>query len=82
MLKEFIDEHNEKATRKANKFIKDKKLEVKNFTAFADNLAKTHLIIEFEESKEEAPVEAPVPKKTATKTVTKKTTSKASTATK
>lgn len=82
MFKEFVDEHNEKATRKANKFIEDKKVEVKNFTAFADNLAKSHLIVEFEEPKEEAPIKSPVPKKTATKTVTKKTTSKASTATK
>lgn len=81
-FKEFVDEHDEKASRKANKFTEDKKLEVKNFTAFADNLAKTHLIIEFEEPKEEASVEVPAPKKTATKTVTKKTTSKASTATK
>lgn len=82
MFKEFVDEHAEKATRKANQFIKSEKLEVKNFNAFADNLAKTHLIIEFEEPKEEASVEAPAPKKTAAKTVTKKTTSKVSTATK
>lgn len=56
MFKEFVDEHNEKAVRKANKFIEDKKLEVKGFTSFADNLAKTHLIVEFEQPKEEAPV--------------------------
>lgn len=84
-FKEFVDEHNQKASRKANQFIEEKKVEVKSFTAFADNLAKTHVIIEFEEPKEEpkeeAPVEAPAPKKTATKTVTKKTASK-STATK
>lgn len=78
MFKEFIDIHNDKATRLANQFAEEKHLEVKNFTAFADNLAKVHLIVEFENAKEETPA----PKKAATKTVTKKTTSKASTATK
>lgn len=76
MFKEFVDEHSIKATRKANQFIKEKGVMVKSFTAFADNLAKSHLIVEFTDAKEEEPV-AP-----ATKTVTKKTTSKASTATK
>ena len=76
LFKEFVDEHNQKAVRKANQFIEEKKAEVKSFTAFADNLAKTHVIIEFEEPKEEAPVEASAPKKTATKTVAKKTASK------
>lgn len=73
MFKEFIDEHNEKATRKANQFIEAKKVEVKSFTAFTDNLAKTHLIVEFEEPKEEAPV--------AKKTASKKTPTKTSTST-
>lgn len=82
LFKEFVDEHNQKAVRKVNQFIEEKKVDVKSFTAFADNLAKTHVIIEFEEPKEEAPAETPVPKKTTTKTVTKKTTTKASTATK
>lgn len=81
-FKEFVDEHNQKATRKVNQFIEEKKVEVKGFTAFADNLAKTHLIVEFEEPKEEAPVEAPAPKKSTTKTAIKKTTTKTSTVTK
>ena len=81
-FKEFVDEHNQKAVRKANQFVEEKKVEVKSFTAFADNLAKTHLIVEFEEPKEEASVEAPAPKKTATKTATKNTTAKTSTVTK
>lgn len=82
MFKEFVDEHAEKATRKANQFIKSEKLEVKSFVAFTDNLAKTHLIVEFEEPKEEAPAETPAPKKTATKTTTKKATTKSATASK
>lgn len=69
MFKEFVDEHSIKATRKANQFIEEKKVEVKSFTAFADNLAKTHLIVEFEDAKEEA-------------SATKKTTAKKSTAAK
>ena len=81
-FKEFIDEHNQKAVRKANQFVEEKNVEVKSFTAFTDNMAKTHLILEFEEPKEEAPVETPAPKKTASKTVTKKTTAKASAVTK
>lgn len=81
MYKEFVDEHNIKATRKVNQFIEEKNVEVKGFTAFADNLAKTHLIVEFEDAKEEEPV-VPAPKKTASKTATKKTTAKTSTATK
>ncbi len=67
MFKEFVDEHNDKAVRKANQFAESEKVEVKSFTAFADNLAKTHLIVEFEDAKEEAPA-------------TKKTTAKKSTA--
>lgn len=50
MFKEFLDEHNNKAIRKANQFIEEKGIEVKSFTSFADNLARTHLIIEFEEA--------------------------------
>ena len=73
-FKEFIDEHANKATRQANQFIEAKKVEVKGFSSFADNLAKTHLIIEFEEAKEEAPV--------AKKPAAKKTTAKASATTK
>lgn len=69
MFKEFVDEHNDKAVRKANQFAEEKNVEVKSFTAFADNLAKTHLIIEFTEAKEDAPT-------------TKKATSKKSTTTK
>ena len=74
MFKEFVDENNDKAIRKANQFIEAKKVEVKGFTSFADNLAKTHLVIEFEEAKEEVPV--------AKKPAAKKTTTKASTTTK
>lgn len=81
MFKEFVDEHAEKATRKANQFIKSENVEVKSFTAFADNLAKTHLIIEFEDAKEEDPV-APVTKKPVTKTSTKKTSTKSAVASK
>lgn len=77
MYKEFVDEHNIKATRQANQFAEEKNVEVKGFTAFTDNLAKTHLIIEFEDAKEEEPV-APAPKKTVAKTTTKKTTAKTS----
>lgn len=77
MFKEFIDEHNIKATRKANQFIEEKKVEVKSFTAFADNLTKTHLIVEFEDAKEEEPV-APATKKSVAKTATKKDTTKSS----
>ena len=75
MFKEFIDEHNDKAVRKANQFIESEKVEVKSFVAFADNLAKSHLIVEFEDAKEEAPAT----KKTATK---KSTATKSTTATK
>ena len=73
MFKEFVDEHNDKAVRKVNQFIEEKKVEVKSFTAFADNLAKTHLIVEFEDAKEEAPVaKKATPKKSTTKsTITK-----------
>lgn len=74
MFKEFVDEHNDKAVRKANQFIEEKKVEVKSFTAFADNLAKSHLIVEFEEANEEAPA--------TKKTATKKTATKATTSTK
>lgn len=71
MFKEFIDEHDDKAVRKANQFIESEKVEVKSFTAFADNLAKTHLIVEFSDAKEEAPATKKVaPKKTATKSAT------------
>lgn len=73
MFKEFLDEHNIKATRKANQFVEEKKAVVKSFTAFADNLAKTHLIVEFEDAKEEAPV---AKKATAKKPATKSTTAK------
>ncbi len=71
MFKEFVDQNKEKAVRLANQFIDEKKLEVKGFTAFADNLAKTHLIVEFEQSKEEVSVaKKTTVKKTATKTST------------
>lgn len=66
MFKEFVDEHNVKATRKANQFIEEKGVMVKSFTAFADNLAKTHLIVEFQE--------APATKKTTAKKSTTKST--------
>ena len=81
MFKEFLDEHNIKATRKANQFIEEKNVVVTGFTAFADNLAKTHLIVEFNDTKEEEPV-APVTKKPATKVTTKKTSTKSSIASK
>lgn len=81
MFKEFVDQHNEKATRKANQFIKENNVEVKSFTAFVDNLAKTHLIVEFEDAKEEEPV-APATKKPVAKTATKKATTKSSVASK
>ena len=68
MFKEFVDSHANKATRQANQFAEEKKLEVKNFTAFVDNLAKTHLVVEFSDAKEEAPT-------------TKRTTAKKSTTT-
>ena len=71
MFKEFVDNHNNKATRQANQFIEEKKVEVKGFASFADNLAKTHLIVEFEEANEEAPA--------TKKTAAKKTTTKVST---
>lgn len=71
MFKEFIDNHSNKATRQANQFIEEKKVEVKSFTAFADNLAKSHLIVEFENAKEEAPA---TKKATAKKPATKSTT--------
>lgn len=71
MFKEFVDMHNDKAVRKANQFAEEKNVEVKSFTAFADNLAKTHLIVEFEDAKEEAPVAKKVtPKKSTTKSTT------------
>ena len=70
MFKEFIDEHNDKAVRKANQFAEEKNVEVKSFVAFADNLAKSHLIVEFENAKEEAPAT----KKTTAKKSTAKTT--------
>lgn len=73
MFKEFVDIHNDKATRLANQFAEEKHLEVKNFTAFADNLAKVHLIVEFENAKEEAPATKKVaPKKSTTKSATTK----------
>lgn len=73
MFKEFVDEHNIKAVRKANQFIEEKDVVVKSFTAFADNLAKTHLIVEFEEAKEEAPATKKVaPKKTISKSTATK----------
>lgn len=78
MFKEFVDIHNDKATRLANQFAEEKHLEVKNFTAFADNLAKVHLIVEFENAKEEAPAT----KKTVAKTTAKKTSTKSVAATK
>ena len=69
MFKEFIDNHANKATRQANQFAEEKKLEVKSFVAFADNLAKSHLIVEFEEAKEDAPTTKKVtPKKSTTTT--------------
>lgn len=74
MFKEFVDQHNVKATRRANQFVEEKNVEVKSFTAFADNLAKTHLIIEFEKPKEEASV--------TKKATPKKSTAKSTTATK
>lgn len=74
MFKEFVDEHNDKAVRKASRFIETKKVKVKGFDSFADNLAKTHLIVEFEEVNEEAPA--------TKKPAAKKTTTKASTTTK
>lgn len=73
MFKEFVDIHNDKAVRKANQFIEEKKVEVKSFTAFADNLAKTHLIVEFENSKEES---SATKKTNAKKPATKSTTTK------
>lgn len=73
MFKEFIDQHNVKATRQANQFVEEKNVVVKSFTAFADNLAKTHLIVEFEEAKEEAPATKKVaPKKTISKSTATK----------
>ena len=74
MFKEFIDEHNDKAVRKANQFAEEKNVEVKSFVAFADNLAKSHLIVEFEDAKEETPA--------TKKMATKKSTAKSTTATK
>ena len=71
MFKEFVDDHANKATRQANQFVEEKKVEVKSFTAFTDNLAKTHLIVEFEDAKEEAPATKKV---TAKKSTTKSTT--------
>lgn len=74
MFKEFVDSHENKATRQANQFIEAKKVEVKGFASFADNLAKTHLIVEFEKANEETPA--------TKKPAAKKTTSKATTSTK
>lgn len=73
MFKEFTDEHNDKAVRKANQFAESEKVEVKSFVAFADNLARTHLVVEFSDAKEEAPVaKKATPKKSTTKsTITK-----------
>lgn len=70
MFKEFVDEHSVKATRQANQFIEEKGVVVKSFTAFADNLAKVHLIVEFED--------APITKKATPKksTAAKSTTTK------
>ena len=68
-FKEFVDDQGVKAVRKANQFAEEKKVEVKSFTAFTDNLAKTHMIVEFEQPKEEAPVT----KKTTAKKATTKT---------
>ena len=73
MFKEFVDEHNDKAVRKANQFVEEKGAEVKSFVAFADNLAKTHLIIEFFNIKEDAPI---AKKTTAKKSVVKSTAAK------
>ena len=73
MFKEFVDMHNDKAVRKANQFIESEQVVVKSFTAFADNLAKTHLIVEFENAKEEVPT---VKKTTAKKPATKSTVTK------
>ena len=72
MFKEFVDNHANKATRQANQFAEEKNVEVKSFVAFADNLAKSHLIVEFEDAKEETPTTKKVaPKKsTATKSTT------------
>lgn len=73
MFKEFVDQHNVKATRQANQFVEEKNVVVKSFTSFADNLAKTHLIVEFEEAKEEAPATKKVaPKKTISKSTATK----------
>lgn len=71
MFKEFVDEHNDKAVRKASQFVEEKNVEVKSFVAFADNLAKTHLIIEFSDVKEDTPA---TKKTTAKKSTTKSTT--------
>ena len=73
MFKEFIDDHANKATRQANQFVEEKGAEVKSFVAFADNLAKTHLIIEFSDTKEDAPI---AKKTTAKKPVAKSATAK------
>ncbi len=73
MFKEFLDEHEAKAVRKANQFIEAEKVEVKSFVAFADNLAKTHLIVEFEDAKDEAPATKKVaPKKSTAKSAVTK----------
>lgn len=70
-FKEFVDQNGDKAVRNANQFAEEKKVEVKSFTAFADNLAKTHLIVEFEDAKDDAPA---VKKTTAKKSTTAKST--------
>jgi hypothetical protein len=71
MFKEFVDMHNDKAVSRANQFVEEKKVEVKSFVAFADNLAKTHLIVEFSDAKDDAPA---VKKTTAKKSTTAKST--------
>lgn len=68
MFKEFVDQHNVKATRQANQFVEEKNVEVKSFTAFADNLAKTHLIVEFEDAKKGTPVAKKATSKKSTTT--------------
>lgn len=74
MFKEFIDQHSVKATHQANQFTEEEGVVVKNFTAFADNLAKVHLIVEFEE--------APSTKKSVAKTPAKRTSTKSTTVSK
>lgn len=66
-FKEFVDEHNEKAVVKVNQFIEAKKVEVKIFHAFVDNLAKTHVIVGLEDVKEAPDTKKATPKKSTTK---------------